>query len=43
MSDNRNPIKHIKFSESDYFQPETHGGGNSDPHKVVTSSPSQKF
>lgn len=37
MSDNRNPIKHIEFSESDSFQPDSHGGGNSEPHKEVTS------
>lgn len=38
MSDNRNPIKHIKFSEVDYFQPESHGGGNNAPLKRVTNS-----
>lgn len=34
---NRNPIKHIKFSENDYFQPPVHGGSSSAPHKPVTS------
>lgn len=36
MSDNRNPIKHIKFSEVDYFKPDTHGGGDNKPLKLVT-------
>ncbi|MFA0336834.1 S8 family peptidase [Vibrio sp. 10N.222.54.B2] len=38
MSKGTNPIKHVEFSEGDYFQPETHGGGNSTPHKKVTEA-----
>ena len=30
-----NPIKHVKFSEVDYFQPTTHGGGSNKPLKEV--------
>jgi hypothetical protein len=37
MSDNRNPIKHIKFSETDYFKPDVNAGGNNIPHKEVTN------
>ncbi len=37
MADNRNPIKHVKFSDVDYFQPPVHAGGNSKPHKDVTA------
>lgn len=37
MVSNRNPIKHVKFSDIDYFQPEVHAGGNSKPHKEVTA------
>jgi serine protease AprX len=36
MDDKKNPIKHIKFSERDYFQPPVFPGGNSIPHKEVT-------
>ena len=36
-SSNRNPIKHITFSENDHFKPETTGGGKSTPHKKVTN------
>jgi serine protease AprX len=36
-NNNYNPIKHVKFSEVDYFQPPTHGGGNSKPLKEVTN------
>lgn len=35
---NRNPIKHVTFSENDHFKPETTGGGGKDiPHKIVTN------
>lgn len=37
MDDKRNPIKHIRFSEVDYSQPTVRPGGNSKPHKPVTS------
>lgn len=37
MASNRNPIKHVKFSDADYFQPPVHPGGNSKPHKNVTN------
>lgn len=36
MERNRNPIKHVKFSEGDYFKPPVNPGGNSKPHKAVT-------
>ncbi|ORU92382.1 MAG: hypothetical protein A6F72_04745 [Cycloclasticus sp. symbiont of Poecilosclerida sp. N] len=36
MTDNRNPIKHVKFSDVDYFEPTVHPGGNSKLHKQVT-------
>ena len=36
-NNNYNPIKHVKFSEVDYFQPPTHGGGSSKPLKEVTN------
>ncbi|MFT5072034.1 MAG: serine protease AprX [Chitinophagales bacterium] len=38
MRENKNPIKHVKFSDVDYFQPENQGGGNSKPHKPITDS-----
>jgi serine protease AprX len=34
---NYNPIKHVKFSNIDYFHPTPHLGGSSKPHKEVTS------
>ncbi|NRA62341.1 MAG: hypothetical protein HRU25_15870, partial [Psychrobium sp.] len=37
MDNNRNPIKYIKFSETDSIQPTVYGGGDSTPHKDVTS------
>ncbi len=36
-NNNYNPIKHVKFSEVDYFQPPTHGGRSSNPLKEVTN------
>lgn len=38
MSTSRNPIKHINFSESDYFKPTVYPGGNSTPHKNVSNA-----
>lgn len=35
-NNNYNPIKHVKFSDIDYFQPPSHPGGSSKPHKNVT-------
>lgn len=43
MDNNRNPIKHIKFSETDYFQPPVNVGGDSTPHKDVTSEFKQEL
>lgn len=37
MDNNSNPIKHIKFSESDSFRPPINTGRNSIPHKEVTN------
>lgn len=37
MDKNYNQIKHIKFSETDYFQPVVHAGRDNTPHKTVTN------
>jgi len=34
---NRNPIKHVKFSQHDHFKPEVKPMGNTTPHKLVTN------
>lgn len=37
MSTSKNPIKHVQFSTTDYFQPSVNAGGSSAPLKPVTS------
>lgn len=36
MADNRNPIKHVKFSDIDYYKPVVTGRSNNTPLKEVT-------
>ena len=40
---NNNPIKHIKFSDIDYYKPDTHGGGSNEPLKEVTNEFKRKL
>lgn len=38
MTENRNPIKHVKFSDVDYYKPDVIPGGNNKPLKEVTDA-----